>query len=351
MTISRRDLLKLGAASLACLAARPARITPPSIDLPFPIAMGRITTEMINVYTEPYFRSERVGRRKRDQVVSLLAEVTAEKGPAHNPRWYRLVEGYSHSGYIQRVDLHPANQLLDFDHLNVKRVLSEVTVPYTRSYRRLRPGSWERLYRLYYHSLHWIYGIDEGPDGKPWYRLRDHLVGVEYHAPTSDLRPIFPDEYSPISAEVPPGDKSIRLSISQQTLTAIEAGQVVHQFQVATGVRSPEKIPEDQLPTDTPLGRFRIQSKMPSRHMGDGKLTDDIEAYELPGVPWAMFFTQEGVALHGCYWHDNFGVRMSHGCVNMRNEDAKWLFRWTDPVFTGEDFYVRKPGTYITISD
>ncbi|NIV94533.1 L,D-transpeptidase family protein, partial [candidate division KSB1 bacterium] len=43
------------------------------------------------------------------------------------------------------------------------------------------------------------------------------------------------------------------------------------------------------------------------------------------------FFVETGVALHGTYWHNNFGWPMSRGCVNLRTEDAKWLFRWTVP--------------------
>jgi lipoprotein-anchoring transpeptidase ErfK/SrfK len=51
----------------------------------------------------------------------------------------------------------------------------------------------------------------------------------------------------------------------------------------------------------------------------------------LAGVPWTSFFTDKGHAFHGTYWHDNFGLPMSHGCVNMRTEEAKWLFRWSQP--------------------
>lgn len=51
----------------------------------------------------------------------------------------------------------------------------------------------------------------------------------------------------------------------------------------------------------------------------------------LAGVPWCSFFTTEGHAFHGTYWHDDFGTRHSHGCVNMKNEDARWLFRWSRP--------------------
>ncbi len=82
--------------------------------------------------------------------------------------------------------------------------------------------------------------------------------------------------------------------------------------------------------------------------MGDGNLTSDIEAYELPGVPWTSFFEPEtGVAFHGTYWHNNFGIPMSHGCVNMRTHEAKWLFRWATPVSSPTDISkigLRHPG-------
>jgi len=88
--------------------------------------------------------------------------------------------------------------------------------------------------------------------------------------------------------------------------------------------------------TETPRGEFDISIKTPVRHMGDGALTSDILAYELPGVPWSTFFTETGVAFHGTFWHDNYGGRMSHGCVNMRVEEALWLYRWTTPAYPNE---------------
>ncbi|KAA3644038.1 MAG: hypothetical protein DWQ07_18150 [Chloroflexi bacterium] len=48
--------------------------------------------------------------------------------------------------------------------------------------------------------------------------------------------------------------------------------------------------------------------------------------------PGHLFFAPGGYAFHGTYWHNNYGIQMSRGCVNMRNEDAKWLFRWLEPV-------------------
>ena len=78
---------------------------------------------------------------------------------------------------------------------------------------------------------------------------------------------------------------------------------------VSTGIPDRRTDPEI-IPTDTPTGEFHVYSKMPSKHMGDGQITSDLEAYELPGVPWTTFFAQNGVALHGTYlahqfWHDH----------------------------------------------
>jgi lipoprotein-anchoring transpeptidase ErfK/SrfK len=64
--------------------------------------------------------------------------------------------------------------------------------------------------------------------------------------------------------------------------------------------------------------------------------------YDLPGVPWVSYFSGNGAALHGTYWHNDYGTPKSAGCLNLRPEHSKWLFRWTLP----EVPYV--PG-YITV--
>jgi lipoprotein-anchoring transpeptidase ErfK/SrfK len=54
--------------------------------------------------------------------------------------------------------------------------------------------------------------------------------------------------------------------------------------------------------------------------------------YDLPGIGWTALFSGDGVAIHSTFWHNNFGGElMSHGCVNARPEDAKWIFRWSNP--------------------
>jgi L,D-transpeptidase catalytic domain len=349
-TLTRRDFLKLSGLAAGALIYDPLKGLQPPLerDSPTTVGKGRVATHAIYRYQEPSFRSERLGMIKRDEIVAIYQEITAPDGPAYNPRWYQLDEGYIHSGYIQRVEMAQYNYppLADIPESGQ---LAEVTVPITRSYRRLSKDRWSPLYRLYFQSVHWITGLEEGPDGSPWYRLTDDLLHVQTFVPASDLRPIDSSELSPLSTDVPEAEKHIEVSINNQTLKAFEGEQIVLTAKVSTGIPSKGPSPNG-IPTDTPLGRYRVQTKMPSRHMGDGELNGDLEAYELLGVPWVCFFHKEGIALHGTYWHDNFGRMMSHGCVNLRMEDAKWIYRWTRPVITPDQWYAREMGTLVLIA-
>jgi lipoprotein-anchoring transpeptidase ErfK/SrfK len=104
--------------------------------------------------------------------------------------------------------------------------------------------------------------------------------------------------------------KWIEVDLSSQTLLARQGNAVVRKMVVSTGTaRYP-----------TPTGRFRILRKYRS-------ITMSGPGYHLPGVPHSMFFYR-GYAIHGTYWHNNFGRRMSHGCINLKRADAAWLYQW-----------------------
>lgn len=345
--LSRREFLKTSTLALGALLLAPdiSLFESPTRQVGA-VGLARIAVEAIYRYSEPSFRSERLGILRRDELHKIYEEVNAPGGPVHNPLWYRLEQGYMHSGSVQRVEgmrlsIPPLSRVPESGQLG------EITVPFTRSYRRVG-RQWQPLYRLYYGSVHWITDVGEGPAPGVWYRLTDDLLHIHYHVPATYVRPIAPEEISPLSAHISPEDKRIQVSLEEQALSAYENDRLVFTARVSTGVPTQNPLP-DQLPTDTPAGRFHVQTKWPVRHMGDGKITDDIHAYELPGVPWVCIFHKDGLALHGTYWHDNFGRRMSHGCINLRSEDARWIFRWTTPVATAQDWYVREMGTLIEI--
>ncbi len=106
------------------------------------------------------------------------------------------------------------------------------------------------------------------------------------------------------------GTKWIDIDLSSQRLRAYAGSSVLRTMVVSTGIaRYP-----------TPTGRFRIYSKYRS-------ITMSGPGYYLPGVPHSMFFYR-GYAIHGTYWHNNFGTPMSHGCINLTRTDAAWLYGW-----------------------
>jgi hypothetical protein len=121
------------------------------------------------------------------------------------------------------------------------------------------------------------------------------------------------------------GRKWIDVSIKRQLLVAYEGMRPVFATLVSTG-RGELGDPETTL--STIRGRFMIHSKHVSGTM-DGD--EGSESFDLRDVPYIQYF-HEGFALHGAYWHDEFGKPRSHGCVNLAPADAAWLFEWTDPV-------------------
>lgn len=123
-------------------------------------------------------------------------------------------------------------------------------------------------------------------------------------------RLIIPGESGPDGG----GEEWIDVNLTTQELVAYEGDNAVYSAIVSTGTA--------KHPTVT--GRYRIQRKY--RY-------DDMSypgEYHLPDVPYVMYF-YGGYALHGTYWHNNFGTPMSHGCVNLTISDAQWLFDWTTP--------------------
>jgi lipoprotein-anchoring transpeptidase ErfK/SrfK len=121
---------------------------------------------------------------------------------------------------------------------------------------------------------------------------------------------------SPVSG-APTGGKWIDVNLSRQTVTAYIDSMPLKTVLVSTGTRI----------HPTVVGTFHVYVKIPSQRMTGGSRARG-DYYSLPGVPNVMYFFR-GYALHGTYWHHNFGHPMSHGCVNLTLSDAAWFYTWT----------------------
>jgi hypothetical protein len=340
-TVSRRNFIKLATLSLGTLAFNPMR---ESARMSLPPRLVRVSgtgkIQSVSIHRTPNEESVILYQRNKDDIINVYEEVESEYGPEYNPIWYRVWGGYVHCKWLAEVK-HVLNPLTDTIHEDGQ--LGEVTVPFTRAMMYSSRYGWEQVYRLYYQTIHWIRDIITGPDGKPWYNLQDQLLKIKYAIPAEHMRIVDDSELDPISPDVPDREKRVEISIARQTLTAYEGDNIVFQTKVSTG--TPNRV------SRTPTGNFRIDPKHPSKHMGNGQVTSDIYAYELVGVPWNCFFDWDGgIATHGTYWHNNFGTPMSSGCVNMRNHEAKWLFRWTTPYGGPQDWVVNGHGTRVSVT-
>lgn len=140
--------------------------------------------------------------------------------------------------------------------------------------------------------------------------------------------------------------KRIYVDLNKQRLYAFEGNNLVYDFVVSTGKWG-----------WTPTGTFKIWVKLRYTLM-EGGSKELGTYYYLPNVPYTMFFSNNqiprwrGFALHGTYWHNNFGSPMSHGCVNLRTEDAAKLYHWAKPELNGrQSVYATKnnSGTEVVI--
>lgn len=115
--------------------------------------------------------------------------------------------------------------------------------------------------------------------------------------------------------------KQITIDLSDQKLRASENGETFMCVDISAGLKL----------TPTPRGTFTLFKKTPSRYM-QGPLPGlaSNQKYDLPGVPWNLYFTEGGAVIHGAYWHDSFGSVYSHGCVNLLPEEAKKLYLWAE---------------------
>jgi hypothetical protein len=359
-TITRRKLLKLIAASTVTAALSPvfhARAyypKPPQPDddtadetstplVDYWVRMGR-AIHTVTFYEQPSTTATRLDTRRRDQAFLILGEVRAPFS-AHNDLWYKTLLGYVHSAWVLPLRAYPPQPFIH--DVGEWGFWGEISRTFTEAYAEPDPQS-RHMYRFYGGNVFHVVEAFEDEQGTGWYKVYDEfpptnpthqwvLARDVRRVPRAEMAPIYPFA----------GEKRIEVDIEAQKLTCYEGNRPVFTTLVASGLPGA---------TATPTGDMHVLLKQPSRHMsnhpypgGPAPLGD---FFDLPGIPWNLFFDLSGTAIHGAYWHNDFGVRRSHGCLNLSQEASRWVYRWAHPVGGFEDDYIQsdqRVGTPITI--
>ena len=173
-----------------------------------------------------------------------------------------------------------------------------------------------------------IAGIVDGADGKEWYKI-DQDASLRYPERITSDWYVFAGAVSEFNDDgdhrIQKGDnptttKHIFVNLTEEMLYAYDNDTLFMKEPISTGLEF----------TPTPLGTFTVYAMTPSRYMQGPIPGVSDQAYDLPGVPWELYFTQGGAVIHGAYWHDNFGEPWSHGCVNLSPENARKLYQWAE---------------------
>ena len=345
--LSRREFLKLAGLGVGALAFSPLKgrgyipAAAPGLTIPdFPKAdlLGRnCTTDTslqwggtIPIMTHPDDHSSKVRDALADEVFAWQREVSADNVDIYvpNQRWVETPEGYIWSPYLQPCKNLPNTPITALPS-GANGFWAEVTVPYVDLILdNPKPLSgwmqdhvaYNRPARLYYSQVMWMDQVRTTDSGTVQYHVNERYgnPGDLFWADGTAFRPLTQEDVSPINPDVDPATKKIVVNLNYQTLSCMEDKSEVYFCRVSTGVGD----------HSTPLGEHSIYWKLVSVRM---TATATGASYDLPGMSWTTFFAQNGVAIHAATSHNDFGTVKSHGCVNCKPEDAKWVFRWSQP--------------------
>jgi len=337
---SRRDFLKNSLVGMGGLLLAPhANVNTLTMqEWPTEGMLGRNTVyspSALPIRAKPTVDGAVIRYLAEDECVPWLREVIGQS-PIGRPSktWVETNEGYVYGPSLQKVKNMPNNPLTDLPMLGEEKgAWLEVTQPYVQlELENAIPQSpWlqnvpSTLWRLYYGQIIWCDAIRTGNDGQIQYHLIEKYGYDSFWANGSAFRPLAEEEISPINPNA--DEKKIVVNVNQQTLSCFEGNNEVFFCQVSTGI----KLDEFGLPTDTyatPPGlNHYIWRKAIAFHMMGGASDS---GWDIMAVPWTSLFVGSGVAIHGTFWHNDFGTPKSHGCVNTTPDDAKWIFRWATP--------------------
>jgi len=336
--LSRRNFLKLTGFGLSSLAFRPLLQSSPLPSFPDYDRLGRVCVGKVDLKTRPDESSATVGVLYEDAVVPWLKEVVGPKPYYINQRWVETPDGYIYASNLQPVRNVPNQPVQELNHTDIGTgTWMEVTVPYADVVLQNEPSSnsWVKAkmdqglpVRLYYQQVFWVDRIRKDDDGQLFYRVNpNYYGGVDMLWVRAEaMRPILPEEIQPINPLVE--EKRIVVDVISQSLSCFERDTEVFYCRVSTGAKF-DAYGNKVEKWSTPVGKHRISRKYITLQMSGGTTG---AGYDLPGIGWTSIFVTGGVAIHSTFWHYDYGVPRSHGCVNAKPEDAKWIFLWTQPV-------------------
>ncbi len=331
--MNRRDFLKFSSIALIGVAL-PHPDGDQPVSTPPPASLGRIAGGWRQpVRDEAKLNGKIIVYKAYDEVIPLLSTVTGGAPWPSNPIWYQTTEGYIHSAFVQPVENQPASGPAP---VTPPGIWLQVSVPIAAT--RLSPNAPWVLRKIYYGSVYRAVDVVQDEVGQWWYRLQD---GITYspgpYVLATSLRYLSPDALTPISFERT--DKSIIVDIAKQELTCFEGDTPIFSARTATGYA----------PNYTPRGEYEVLRKSHTSYMIGGEGADH---YDLPGVSFPTYFTRSAIAVHGTYWHNDNGRPRSHGCVNVINDAAQFVFRWTSPAVPYDQHeiaVVRGEGTKVVV--
>lgn len=352
--LSRRDFLKLAGLGLGALAFNPYRL--PELEtfaspkrLPqFPNSpiIGRVVDTNIDLRSTPTNAQgpgNSIRKLEADSLVVWEREVVGNVlGGLSNQRYVQTPDGYIYGSMVQPTHNQPNTPITEIP-AGQNGFWAEVTVPYVDLAHEGNVASpWLLDHiaynfppRLYYGQVVWMDRIRTS-NGFVEYRWNEDANGRGYGygaynefywADGAGFKVLTDADVSMISPEVDPNEKTIALNLDFQTLSCYEAGREVFFCRVASGRVFDPATGQITDTYATPTGTLLTHWKIISKNMTAG---NESSGYSTPAVPWCTYI-QGGVAIHGAHWHNAYGEPRSHGCVNVRPEDAKWIFRWTYP--------------------
>lgn len=339
MSTSRRDFLKTAGLLSAGLLLPPQ----PPDEAPRQVEQLGRAARGVNIHERPSVNSATLNFLAGDTVFNIYGSAEDEDG-ARNRVWWRVRRGYVHSGPIQLVRWEPQTPSLDIAD-KAAGFLGEVSVPVAVA--RVGPGTdYKSSHRFYYGTTHWITRAATDGSGRIWYGILGDRSQILSWVPGEHIHRVTAEEVAPINPQA--ADKRIEVSLEKQTFRCYEGDELVLDTLCSTGV--PLRRENGRLIYGTPAGAWQVIRKRPSRHMaGDDLAAADF--FDLPGVPWVSYIHWWGVAIHGTYWHNDFGQPRSHGCINLPNDIAKWVYRWTAPAVPLNRQEVEARGTAVTVGD